>query len=92
MDEYCEEPTNRLINKDPTNFHVVMQEERRIVTALSPDELKSLEEGEHLKGTQRELMEDLTMTTTGVLDYIAHALNLAVMLLIPSLIATLLYI
>ena len=61
LDEYCEEPTNGLINKDPTNFHVVMQEERRIVTALSPDEVKSLEEGEHLKKTQRELMEDLTI-------------------------------
>ena len=69
--EYCQKPTNGLINKEPTNFHIVMQEERRILTALSPDEDKSLEEVEHPKWTQEklvDLMKYLT-TRTGVLDY-----------------------
>ena len=50
-----------------------MQEKRRILTALNiPDEVNSLEEDEHPKWTRQnliELMQDLTATSTGVLDY-----------------------
>ena len=72
--EYLQEPTNEPIHKDPTNFHVVMREEIKILTALSPDEVRSLEEGEHPKWTQEkvlDLMKDLTTTRAGVniLDY-----------------------
>ena len=72
FDEYYQDPTNGLINKDPINFHVVMQEERRILTALSPGEVKSLKEVEGPKWTEKELiklMKDLTTARTGVLDY-----------------------
>ena len=70
--EYLQEPTNEPIHKDPTNFPVVMREEIKILTALSPDEVRSLEEGEHPKWTQEkllDLMKDLTTTRAGVLDY-----------------------
>ena len=45
FDQYYQEPTDGLIYKDPTNFHAVIQEKRRILTALyAPDEVNSLEE------------------------------------------------
>ena len=73
FDQYCQEPTDGLIYKDPTNFHAVIQEKRRILTALyAPDEVNSLEEVEQPKWTGQELielMEDFTATSTGVLDY-----------------------
>ena len=49
FDEYCQEPTNGLINKDLINFHVVMQEERIIASTLLLDKVKSLEDFEHQK-------------------------------------------
>ena len=79
FDEYCQEPSSGLIYKDLTNFHVVVQEERKLLTALSPDQIRSLEEAEDPKWTQGkliELMKDLTATSTGVLDYSDMCLKL----------------
>ena len=66
--EYCQEPSNGPVHSDARNFHVVLQEERRLMKALL-DADKSFEEcPKWTKYKLRKLMKMLT-TSTGILDY-----------------------
>ena len=64
--EYCQEPSNGLIHSDARNFHVVLQEERRMMEVLAA--ATSFEE--HPKWTRDKLRKLMRMLTdTGILDY-----------------------
>ena len=64
--EYCQEPANGPVHSDARNFHVVLQEERRIMKAITLAADTSFEECPKWK--LRTLMNMLTKST-GSLDY-----------------------
>ena len=70
--EYCQESSNGLISRDVENFHVVLQEQSRMMAALALAGDVRFKGAELPKWTRDMLIELMTMLTTestGYLDY-----------------------
>ena len=62
---------NGLTCQDVRNFHVVLQEERKMAAALIPTTIKAFEEVERPKWSRETLIKFMAMLTKGdgILDY-----------------------